>query len=154
MSRADWGWRAGERRRTIDFMRLSRLGASWAASVVFHAAMMGGLGWIVAAHALADRPAPAPVIFEPEPVVENGLVNIDLPPAFDGTLVELAETNPDGIPPTPAGGETTPRIDTNPAGTGGGPALDPATHLADRDESGTLTPDLLRRVGRRQIRQP
>src|SRR5260221_11799872 len=134
-------------------MRLTRLGASWAASVVFHAAMMGGLGWLVAAHALRNTPLPVPPP-DPDPPVAlgNGLVDIDLP-GFQGNLIEPAETNPDGIPPTPSGGETIARIDTNNAGQGGGPALEKAIHHADRDEAAVLSPDLVNRLDRDQVQR-
>lgn len=129
------------------------LGASWAASVVFHAAMMGGLGWLVAAHALKSAP---PTIAEPIPEPSpagDGLVDIDLPAAFAGTVLENAELDPAGIPPTPSGGQTTPMLDTRTAGKGGGPTVEKAIHLADRDESVVLSPDLVSRIDRDQLQR-
>jgi TonB family protein len=134
-------------------MKLSRLGFSWAASCLFHAAMMGGLGWVVASHALSQKSAPIPIPIEEPQAGGEADVDLDLPVAFAGSVVEQGEPDPNGIPPTPAGGETTPRIDTGDYGKGGGPTLDKATHLADRDEASTMTPDLASRLDRDQIQR-
>jgi TonB family protein len=133
-------------------MKLTRLGASWVASVSLHALMMGALGWAVAAHTWTRAPTPIAVAPEPSPAPDD-LVGVELPSAFEGSEVEEGITVADGVPPTPSGGETIARVDTGNVGKGGGPTSARAIHMADRDEGEIMTPDLPSRLDRDQIQR-
>lgn len=133
---------------------VTRLGASWAASVLLHAFMTGALGWAVAVHGFThappDSPAPAP---KPMPGPEaDGLVPIDLP-STEGSLVASATPPPEGALPTPSGGSTVARLDTGHAGGGGASATERATNLADRDEQINLAQDLVSHLDRDQVQR-
>lgn len=78
-------------------------------------------------------------------------VTVELPPVAAGTLTADVELEPEGVPPTPAGGSRVPRIDTGEVGRGGsGHVPSPAIHLDDRDEELRLSPDLASRLDRDQ----
>ena len=78
-------------------------------------------------------------------------LSLELPPVAEGTLLADVDVVPEGVPPTPAGGSTVPRIDTGNVGRGGtGHVASPAIHLDDRDEEIRLSPDLTSRLDRDQ----
>ncbi len=112
-----------------------------------HAGLVGGIGLLTYYHLHASEQAH--VIPNERGAVTTA--TMDLPGFADGTLLVDREPDPVGEPPTPAGGDTTPRVDTKSAGHGGDPsARVAATHLADKDEGMHLSPDLLSRLDRDQ----
>ena len=120
---------------------------TWAASVAFHAALVGGVGWFAYYHLHANPP---PV---ETPATMNGAssVAMELPGFAEGLLIVEREPDPTGDPPHPTGGAESARVDTHTTGHGGDRTVDmPATHLADRDEQMRLSPDLISRLDRDQ----
>ena len=120
---------------------------TWLASLGVHGLLVGGFGALTYYHLTSDPPS----VLVPN---ERGAVTtstVELPGFADGTLLIDREPDPQGEAPVPAGGDTTPRLDTKTAGHGGDTtAKVAATHLADKDEAMHLSPDLLSRLDRDQ----
>src|SRR5450432_1758101 len=88
---------------------------TWAASLAVHGLVVGAVGWLAYYHLHVGEQAH--VIPNERPAVTTG--TMDLPGFADGTLLVDREPDPQGEPPTPAGGDTTPRLDTKTDGHGG-----------------------------------
>jgi TonB family protein len=121
---------------------------SWLASVAAHAAVIGGIGLLTYYH-LHHRDPEATVASGRTASVAGGA--IDLPGFTDGTILVEREPDPTGDPPHPAGGATTPRLDTQTVGRGGDETVQKqALHLSDKDDHLRLSPDLVSRLDRDQ----
>jgi len=120
---------------------------TWAASLAVHGVVVGAIGWLTYFHLKPSDEAH----FTPN---ERGAVTtgtMDLPGFADGTLLVDREPDPVGELPVPAGGDTTPRLDTKTTGHGGdATAKVAATHLADKNDEMQLSPDLVSRLDRDQ----
>jgi TonB family protein len=120
---------------------------TWAASLAVHGLVVGAVGWVAYFHLHANEQAH--LTPNERPAVTTG--TMDLPGFADGTLLVDREPDAVGEPPTPAGGDTTPRLDTKTTGRGGdATARVAATHLADKNDEMHLSPDLLSRLDRDQ----
>jgi TonB family protein len=119
-------------------------GWSFWASLGVHALLLGTGAWI-GVHWF-DKPDAA---LKPPPAAEQTIA-VELPPVFEGTLIQDRVDDTTGEPPVPSGGDTIARIDTGNAGHGGTIDGQRATHLADADDSISRTRDLLDRLDRDQ----
>lgn len=118
---------------------------SWGASVIVHIGIVLGVGW------LAYRSLHAPGAEEPEPALPSSTIVVELPVVSEGALIADEMLEKEGTVPHPSGGATTARIDDGHLGHGGtGRVRTPATHLSDRDETLSLTPDLISHLDRDQ----
>jgi TonB family protein len=120
------------------------LGWTWAASLVVHAVLLGGFGWLAfrSLHAREVEAARAASAAEGPRTIA-----IELPGIAEGTL--LADQTPDrrGDVPEYFGGSPTARLDTGAPGHGGDVTVSKqAINLSDRDEAMRLSPDLLSRL--------
>jgi len=126
-----------------------------AASLAFHAALLGALSWL-AFHTFSrgapDAAAPAE---GPRPGgAGSSTVSIELPTVGDGILVEDRPVDPTGDPPRLTGGDTVAHPDEGHPGHGGQQRVPlPALNLADQDEHLRLSPDLLSRIDRDQLQR-
>jgi TonB family protein len=120
---------------------------TWAASLAVHGLVVGAVGWLTYFHLKSNDEAH--VVPNERSAVTTG--TMDLPGFADGTLLVDREPDPVGEPPTPAGGDTTPRLDTKTAGHGGDTtARVAATNLADKNDDMHLSPDPVSRLDRDQ----
>ncbi|WP_394821168.1 energy transducer TonB [Pendulispora albinea] len=118
---------------------------SWGASITVHVGIVLGIGWL-AYHSLRARPAE-----NPEETPALAPLAVELPIVSEGTLTADEVLEKEGTVPHPSGGATVPRIDDGRLGHGGtGRVPSPATHLSDRDERLSLTPDLISHLDRDQ----
>jgi TonB family protein len=121
-------------------------GWTWAASLALHAGAAGLIAWFAFVHLRAEERAQR--AHGPPGMT---LYPIDLPGFSEGSLLAEHEIDPRGEPPHPAGGEATPRLDTQTTGAGGDRTVqERAVNLSDKDEQMRLSPDLLSRLDRDQ----
>jgi TonB family protein len=118
---------------------------SWTASLVVHGVLTAGIGW------LAFRTLQAKKAQEELARPAISVVSVQLPEVSQGTLAEDEVAVEEGVVPVYTGGATTPRLDDGRRGHGGTThATAPATHLSDRNEELTLTPDQVSHLDRDQ----
>jgi TonB family protein len=129
-------------------------GATFAASVAFHAVVGLVLFWL-AIRSLG--PAPSPPAEEGAGDAQQGgtaPIAIELPSVGDVILLDDRAPDPTGDPPKPSGGSTIARLDKGKAGRGGDPTTpSPALNLADDNDRTRLSPDVLSRLDRDQIQR-
>ena len=123
---------------------------AWAlvGSVVGHAAIVAGVGWL-ALRAFDQKKAASEAA-----AFGRSEFAIELPGVAEGTLRSNDTHDIRGVEPTPAGGERIARVDTGVRGHGGsGASPQRAVHLEDRAEPFRYSPDLMSRLDRDQLQR-
>ncbi|MEO7113758.1 MAG: energy transducer TonB [Polyangiaceae bacterium] len=121
---------------------------AWIGSLVGHAAIVAGVGWM-ALRAFEEKNAAAEATTR-----GNGDIAIELPGVAEGTLRSDSMRDERGVEATAAGGDRIARVDTSTRGHGGsGAAPLRAIHLEDRAEPFRYSPDALSRLDRDQVQR-
>jgi TonB family protein len=121
---------------------------TWVASLAVHGAVVGLVGWL-ALQSLQTKQRSVET-----GAAADGTIAVDLPAFAEGTLLAEQASDPRGEPPTPAGGTTIARVDTEALGQGGRPTVDKAAiHLSDVDERLRMSTELLSRLDRDQVQR-
>lgn len=121
---------------------------AWALSVVGHAALVGGFGF-VALRAFDAKEAAAEAAAR-----GDGEIAIELPGVAEGTLRTEDSHDARGVTPKIAGGDAIARVDTRTQGRGGtGASPTRAIHLEDRAEPYRYSPDTMSRLDRDQLQR-
>lgn len=126
--------------------------ATWSlvGSLVVHAAVASGVGW------LAYRSLAANEAREAERRTTAGpasVIAIELPGVSDGAQFADREVIPEGAPPSTYGGASIARIDTGTPGAGGDATGARATNLAAMNDAMKLDTDLPSRLDRDQVQR-
>jgi TonB family protein len=129
--------------------RAMRASWTWGLSLVLHAAMFGGVGW-VAYRTLQAREVEA--IQKSLQAQDRAAGDIELPSFADGIIAVDREPDPIGVPPVINGGSPVARMDTGTAGAGGDDKVrEQALNLSDGDERLRLSPDTMSHLDHDQI---
>jgi TonB family protein len=127
-------------------------GATIALSIVVHAAVAGGVGWL-AMRSLHDDP-PVEEASAPSEMSSTTAVGLELPVVGEGVQLEQGPVDRTGEPPHVGGGSVVARLDQASPGAGGEQGVTaPALNLADLDERMRLSPDPFNHLDRDQLQR-